>query len=101
MDITAEDIKVCDCCGMPTVEGGITQVIDLSEEEVEEGGFWICESCKTELESVVGYSNVDFFINDISRSFDVWSIAQEQFALIIFSNIYKVWKSFGISAAQE
>jgi hypothetical protein len=86
MDITAEDIKVCDCCGKPTVEGGVRKIDDV----------WLCEDCEALLALVVPVAKMADFIVDVASSFDLAGISQETNRLVLFESLAKVWRSFGL-----
>lgn len=92
MDITHEDVKVCNCCGKPVVEGDIHDI--NKDSELDE--FWVCERC----EDVFFLLCIDTkgFVNDMSKSVDLIGIMAEQNRVRILDGLARAWRSFGHSA---
>jgi hypothetical protein len=111
MDITPEDVKVCNCCGKQVVEGDIRGIEitqswserekDLTTFTMQSSTFWICEECETEVRASIGSKgSVDNFISDMAQGFDIYAMESYGNALGNFKTLAKIWINYGINAPE-
>jgi hypothetical protein len=94
MSISSEDIKVCDCCGRPTVEGGIRKIQEVEDAHDEE--FWICDFCESRIQAGESF-NVGLFISDVSMIFDIWAIKDLSYPFKTWDELRRNWLLVGVN----
>lgn len=111
MDITMEDVKVCNCCGAPIPVDCMRQVeinqawskieSDLTTFNLQTVKFNICENCENELiGTVLTSDNVDKFLNDVSQGYDIYAMEGFGNTLGNLKALAKIWNNYGINAPE-
>jgi len=98
MDITMEDIEVCNCCGKTLPVDCLREVKVVMLEQDRK--YYLCEDCDLQIANMTGGVNakkVDNFIGDICSSFDVFAIAEAESPIYVFQCIAPTWRNFGLS----